>query len=334
MPLPTRTKVAIIGSGPAGYTAAIYAARANLEPVVFEGGGAAIEPFTIPGGQLMITTDVENYPGFPKGVEGPELMELFKAQAERFGTTVVTADVTAVDLGERPFRVVSTEGELAAETLIIATGASAKWLGIPSEEQVPEVRRVGLRDLRRRVVQGARPGRRRRRRHRDGGGDLPDPVRAQGHGRPPPRRVPRVEDHARPRAPQPARSSSSPNAVVDEILGELPRPGVTGVRLRDTRDDSTRELAGRRRVRRHRPRAELEAVQGPARHGRGRLHQDRRRARPRPRSRACSPAATSPTTSTARRSPRRAPAAWPPSTPSASSPTDLLPLPLARRGPG
>src|SRR6185503_2018568 len=126
MPLPPRTKIAIIGSGPAGYTAAIYAARANLEPVLLEGGGAAIEPFTLPGGQLMITTEVENYPGFPKGVQGPELMELFKAQAERFGTRVVTADVTAVDLSERPFRITSTEGEMLSETVIIAPGASAK----------------------------------------------------------------------------------------------------------------------------------------------------------------------------------------------------------------
>jgi two-component system LytT family response regulator/two-component system response regulator LytT len=133
MPLPERTKVAIIGSGPAGYTAAIYAGRANLDPVLFEGGGAAIEPVTLPGGQLMITTEVENYPGFPKGVQGPELMELFKAQAERFGTRVVTGDVTAVDLSDRPFKVTSTEGNLVAETIIIATGASAKWLGIPTE---------------------------------------------------------------------------------------------------------------------------------------------------------------------------------------------------------
>src|SRR5262252_1166384 len=135
MPLPPRTKVAIIGSGPAGYTAAIYTARANLEPVVFEGGGAAIEPITVPGGQLMITTEVENYPGFPKGVQGPELMELFKAQAERFGTRVATADATHVELGERPFKLTTSEGETLAETVIISTGASAKWLGIPSEEK-------------------------------------------------------------------------------------------------------------------------------------------------------------------------------------------------------
>src|SRR6476620_6435052 len=115
---PKHVKVAIIGSGPAGYTAAVYTARANLEPLMFEGGGAAIEPFTVPGGQLMITTEVENYPGFPKGVEGPELMALFKAQAERFGTTVVTADVTAVDLSERPFKLASTEGTMVSDTLI------------------------------------------------------------------------------------------------------------------------------------------------------------------------------------------------------------------------
>ena len=89
-------KIVIIGSGPAGYTAAIYAARANLEPVLYEGGGALIEPLTLPGGQLMITTEVENYPGFPEGIQGPELMDLFKRQAVRFGTQVRTADVTAV----------------------------------------------------------------------------------------------------------------------------------------------------------------------------------------------------------------------------------------------
>src|SRR6266571_5033179 len=118
--------VVIIGSGPAGLTAAIYAARASLKPLLIDAPVDA-EKQTAPGGQLMITTEVENYPGFPKGIQGPELMELFKAQAERFGTTVVTADVTAVDLSDRPFRITSTDGELRADTLIIATGASAKW---------------------------------------------------------------------------------------------------------------------------------------------------------------------------------------------------------------
>ena len=182
MPLPTRTKVAIIGSGPAGYTAAIYAARANLEPVVFEGGGAAIEPFTIPGGQLMITTDVENYPGFPKGVEGPALMELFKAQAERLRHAPSSPPTSRRwSSSDRPFRVVSTEGELVAETLIIATGASAKWLGIPSEDKFQNYGVSACATCDGALVQGARAGGRRRRRHGDGGGDVPDPVRAQGH---------------------------------------------------------------------------------------------------------------------------------------------------------
>src|SRR5215831_9037536 len=134
MPLPSRTKVAIIGSGPAGYTAAIYTARANLEPVVFEGGGAAIEPITLPGGQLMITTEVENYPGFPKGVQGPELMQLMREQAERFGTRVETGWVEKVDVSKRPFVLKTTEKEYQAKAVIIATGAGAKFLGIPSEK--------------------------------------------------------------------------------------------------------------------------------------------------------------------------------------------------------
>ncbi len=123
-----RVKVLIIGSGPAGYTAAIYASRAELEPVMLAG-------FQF-GGQLMITTDVENYPGFPEGVTGPEMMDLFQKQAERFGTRILFEDATSVDLSSRPFRVVSDEHEFLADSLILATGASARWLGIDSEQRL------------------------------------------------------------------------------------------------------------------------------------------------------------------------------------------------------
>jgi thioredoxin reductase (NADPH) len=124
-----RTKVGIIGSGPAGYTAALYAARANLEPTLVSGAQ--------PGGQLTITTEVENYPGFPKGILGPELMEMFKAQSERFGTKLIHGTVTKVELKQRPFRaVIDDQIELLAETLIISTGATAKLLGLPSEAEL------------------------------------------------------------------------------------------------------------------------------------------------------------------------------------------------------
>jgi thioredoxin reductase (NADPH) len=122
-------KVIILGSGPAGLTAAIYAGRADLNPLLIQGGQ--------PGGQLTITTDVENYPGFPDGVMGPDMMVLFEKQAARFGTRFVTGFVTSVDLSQRPFRLRDVEGnEYAAESLIIATGAEAKWLGLPSEQHL------------------------------------------------------------------------------------------------------------------------------------------------------------------------------------------------------
>lgn len=120
----------IIGSGPSGFTAAIYAARANLKPLLFEGlvmGGQ-------PGGQLMLTTEVENYPGFPEGIQGPEMMELFRKQAARFGTDLVQEDVTVVDLSKRPFTVTAGGKDYFSRTVIISTGASANWLNIPSEK--------------------------------------------------------------------------------------------------------------------------------------------------------------------------------------------------------
>jgi len=122
------TKVLIIGSGPSGLTAAIYAARANLEPIVI--GGYA------PGGQLMITSDVENYPGFPEGIQGPELMQKFREQAERFGTRFVDVDVDAVDFSARPFRAWADKVEYTADSVIVATGASALWLGLDSETRL------------------------------------------------------------------------------------------------------------------------------------------------------------------------------------------------------
>jgi thioredoxin reductase (NADPH) len=122
-------EVVIIGSGPAGLTAAIYSGRANLNPLVIEGQQ--------PGGQLMITTDVENYPGFAKGIMGPQLMQEFREQAARFGTEFLTAYVTHADLSKRPFTLTTDEQVVRAETLIIASGASAKWLGIPGEAPAP-----------------------------------------------------------------------------------------------------------------------------------------------------------------------------------------------------
>ena len=121
-------RVVIVGSGPAGYTAAVYAARAELAPAMLAGLQF--------GGQLMLTTDVENYPGFPEGVTGPDMMELFRKQAERFGANLFMEDATEIDLSRRPFRVSSAERAYTADAVILATGASARWLGLESETRL------------------------------------------------------------------------------------------------------------------------------------------------------------------------------------------------------
>ena len=128
--------VVIIGSGPAGLTAAIYSGRANLQPLLIDAPVDA-ENQTAPGGQLMITTDVENYPGFAAGIQGPELMVEFRKQAERFGTEFLEAWITRVELQQRPFTLHTDDQVIKAQTLIVASGASAKWLGIPGEAKTP-----------------------------------------------------------------------------------------------------------------------------------------------------------------------------------------------------
>jgi thioredoxin reductase (NADPH) len=120
--------VIIIGSGPAGYTAAIYASRANLSVLMLQG--------YLVGGQLMLTSDVENYPGFEEGILGPTMMEKFEAQARRFGTELIPEDVISIDFSNRPFTVTTDSGEYQARAVIISTGASAKWLGLPSEQRL------------------------------------------------------------------------------------------------------------------------------------------------------------------------------------------------------
>jgi len=130
----TIEQVVIIGSGPAGWTAAIYAARAELDPLVFEGAGSSD---MIPGGQLMWTTEVENFPGFSKGVDGQTLMQEMREQAERFGTRIRTEDIERVDFSSHPLRLWSSEGrEVCARTVIIATGARANWLGLENEQRL------------------------------------------------------------------------------------------------------------------------------------------------------------------------------------------------------
>ena len=188
-------EVIIIGSGPAGLTAAIYTARANLHPLVIEGIGA--------GGQLMLTTDVENFPGFPDGILGPELMAQFREQAVRFGAEFVTADADRVDFASNPKRVWVGGTEYASADdhhLDRRAGAHAR-----SRLRAPAARprRLDVRDVRRVLLPRPRHRRRRRWRLRARGGDLPHAVRRQGHDHPPPQGAARLEDHAGPRVREP-----------------------------------------------------------------------------------------------------------------------------------
>jgi thioredoxin reductase (NADPH) len=224
-------RLVIIGSGPAGYTAALYAARANLNPLLFEGFQ--------PGGQLTITSDVENYPGFPEGILGPELMEKFKAQAERFGTRCVLGEVTRVDFSRRPFSVWQEDNLHTADAVIVATGASAMWLGIPCEAQYRGTGVSACATCDGFFFRGVDVG-------VVGGGDTAveeatfltkyaskvtmihrrDELRASKVMQERARKNPKIE--------------FAWNATVDEVLGD--GKGMNAVRLKSTRDGSTREV--------------------------------------------------------------------------------------------
>ena len=177
-------KIVIIGSGPAGWTAALYASRANLEPLVFEGAITEANRLkgTLPLGQLALTTEVENYPGFPEGVMGPDLMEKFRAQAKRFGTRVITDDIASVDFARHPFRLTPREQPpVEALSVIIATGAG-ELPGTGIGGAIQEPRRVGLCCVQRGAGTVSQPaaGRGRRRRFGCGRRDILDQVREQG----------------------------------------------------------------------------------------------------------------------------------------------------------
>ena len=305
--------VIIIGSGPAGYTAALYTARADLSPLVIEGFAW--------GGLLQQTTDVENYPGYPKGIMGPEMMQELRDQAERFGTRFITDDATRVELRDGGVQTVWIGDEAhRAKAVVLAMGAAAQEARRARRGAAVRPRRLLLRDVRRGLLQGARDGHRRRRRLGDGGGDLPREVRREGARRPPPRRVPRLADHARPR--ESGREHRVPHAVRaggvrrrrerragDACACATPRRA----RLRDVPATGAFIAIG------HEPQSEL--VAGQVELDDERLREDRRASRRARRSRACSPPATSSTTPTARRSPPPAPAARPRSTPSGTCAT-------------
>lgn len=231
--------VIIIGSGPAGYTAAIYTARANLNPLLLEG---ELSPEVLPGGQLMTTTEVENYPGFPEGVTGPEMMDLFKKQAARFGTRIESKTVSAVDLSQWPFRIVSDGSTWEAMSLIIATGATARYLGLESEKKFAN-RGVSACA----TCDGGLPRFRNKPVVVVGGGDtaMEESLFLTRYAS----RVHVVHRRDKFRASKimadrvlrNEKVTAEWNSVVDEILGSG-KEGVTGVRLKDVVTGATREL--------------------------------------------------------------------------------------------
>lgn len=224
-------KLVIVGSGPAGWTAALYAARAELQPVVVAGFAA--------GGQLMLTTDVENYPGFPDAISGPELMERFQKQAQRFGARVFQEDATRVDLSRRPFRIETSDRVLTADAVIFATGASARWLGIPSEQRLVNRGVSACATCDGALYKGKAMA-------VVGGGDtaLEEALFLTRyatkvtivHRRDELRASKIMQDRAR----KSDKIEFAWNSEVDEVLGQ---DFVTGVRLRDVRTGATREIA-------------------------------------------------------------------------------------------
>ena len=233
MPAKSHYRVVILGSGPAGLTAAVYASRAELAPLVVEGGGGD-DATDVPGGQLMLTTDVDNYPGFPEGVLGPELMERMRQQAARFGTEFTDGELKKIVLQERPFKLSLAGAEITADTVIVATGARAKWLGLPEELEF----RTKIGGVSACATcdgffykQQARAGRGRRR-HRDGGSHLPHEVRRQGHDRAPPPGAARQQGDADARPPEPedrvaASTASSTRSSAGPARASPARPSAT-----------------------------------------------------------------------------------------------------------
>ena len=305
--------VIIIGSGPAGLTAAVYAARANLAPLVIEGEPSSTSDQ--PGGQLMLTTDVENYPGFPEGVLGPDLMMRFRDQAERFGAEYLTAKVTAVDFSARPFTVWVGEDQYQADAIIVSTGAQSLMLGLEAEGRLIGHGLSTCATCDGFFFRGQEIG-------VVGGGDsaLEEALFLTKFAS----KVTIVHRRDTLRASKIMQERAFANerieflwdSVVTDLLGD---EALTGVEVENVRTGDALHAAGDRPVRGHRPSPQHRPVQGRAGHGGQRLPHHAGRARRPPTSRVSSPAATCRTTSTARPSPRPARAAWPPSTSSAGS---------------